>query len=151
MDLPRSAGVYALLLRVSVPLHLSIRGLQYRLEPGYYVYVGSARGPGGLRARVERHLRRAKRLRWHIDQITGGADAVMVFYAETRESECVLVPPLEADGFEHPIPGFGASDCRRKCRSHLLKCSGDLEACTARILSAFERAGLKPKTVKITA
>ena len=38
--------------------------------PGTYVYVGSALGPGGLRARVGRHASTAaKRKRWHIDYL----------------------------------------------------------------------------------
>lgn len=149
MELPKNAGVYALLLRISTPLNVRVRNLQLALEPGLYVYAGSARGPGGLKARVERHLRRAKRARWHIDQVTGAAEAVLIVYAETRESECALMPFLEAEGFEHPVPGFGASDCRRGCVSHLLRCSGDLNSCAAMILSAFERVGLRPVIVKI--
>ncbi|MFL5280923.1 MAG: DUF123 domain-containing protein [Rhodopila sp.] len=30
------------------------------LLPGRYLYAGSARGPGGMRARLDRHLRRNK-------------------------------------------------------------------------------------------
>lgn len=149
-ELPRNAGVYALLIRVSAPLDVTIRNSRHRLESGFYVYVGSARGPGGVRARVMRHLRRAKRVRWHVDQITGYAEVALIVCAETRESECVLVPFLEAEGFEHPVHGFGASDCKRKCTSHLLRCKEDLNSCLARILLAFERAGLRPVTVKIT-
>jgi Uri superfamily endonuclease len=40
------------------------------LVPGRYIYAGSAYGPGGLKARVSRHMRRAKRSQWHIDQLT---------------------------------------------------------------------------------
>ena len=43
------------------------------LAPGCYVYAGSARGPGGIRARVRRHLRPDKTPHWHIDQVTAYA------------------------------------------------------------------------------
>jgi Uri superfamily endonuclease len=36
--------------------------------PGY-LYVGSAFGRGGLRARVGHHARRAVRFHWHVDYI----------------------------------------------------------------------------------
>ncbi len=40
------------------------------LAHGTWVYVGSARGPGGLRARIARHQRPDKPRHWHIDHLT---------------------------------------------------------------------------------
>ncbi len=40
------------------------------LSPGRYFYCGSANGPGGLRSRLARHMRRGKSVHWHIDQLT---------------------------------------------------------------------------------
>jgi len=37
------------------------------LQPGFYVYVGSAHGPSGLRARLAHHLGPGSRRHWHID------------------------------------------------------------------------------------
>jgi len=39
------------------------------LLPGYYIYIGSAFGPGGVRARMLRHLRADKPKHWHIDYL----------------------------------------------------------------------------------
>ena len=75
--LPSGPGAYLLVLDVSVALPLGIpRFAGTRLEPGTYVYAGSARGPGGIRARVGRHLRKEKAVRWHVDHLTTGRQAV---------------------------------------------------------------------------
>ncbi|MDC7789088.1 GIY-YIG nuclease family protein [Rhodoplanes sp. TEM] len=85
------------------------------LAPGRYLYCGSARGPGGLRARIARHLRRRKTLRWHVDRLTTRGTVIAV-WAVPDGDECALAGALA--GLPVPIPGFGASDCRR-CPSHL--------------------------------
>lgn len=93
------------------------------LKPGWYVYSGSANGPGGIRARVGRHMRRAKRQHWHIDGLTGFADKRSALVLPGG-SECALVHAMEATGrFAHPAPGFGSTDCRA-CASHLLEWLG---------------------------
>jgi hypothetical protein len=40
------------------------------LPAGRYLYCGSAKGPGGLKARLSRHMRRGKLVRWHVEQLT---------------------------------------------------------------------------------
>lgn len=88
------------------------------VTPGYYVYVGSAFGPGGVRARVARHFRKAKRNHWHIDYLRAAIAPVCAW--------CSYIPSR----FEHDwarafgqmegvscITGFGCSDC--SCDSHL--------------------------------
>jgi Uri superfamily endonuclease len=86
------------------------------LIPGRYIYAGSANGPGGLKARVSRHTRRAKRSRWHIDQLTENGD-VLGAWIFPGGVECDLVDMYSA--LPVPIVGFGSADCQR-CRSHLL-------------------------------
>jgi Uri superfamily endonuclease len=87
-----------------------------RFAPGWYVYTGSARR--GLRARLRRHSAPAgeKRLRWHIDYLLANPAASLRFIAVSATAECAL--NQEAGG-EVPCPGFGASDCRAACGSHL--------------------------------
>ncbi len=85
-----------------------------RLPAGWYVYTGSARR--NLAARVERHLRRDKPRRWHIDWLLTRREARVIHVVLSRAAEC----PLNAEtGGEVLIPGFGASDCRAACGSHL--------------------------------
>ncbi|MGI9372862.1 MAG: GIY-YIG nuclease family protein, partial [Hyphomicrobiales bacterium] len=88
------------------------------LSAGWYLYAGNAGGPGGLRARVSRHLRTEKKPRWHVDQLTIAAETSALVFAE--KNECGLIADLLASSqFTTPLPGFGSSDCRA-CESHLL-------------------------------
>lgn len=90
------------------------------LPAGCYAYVGSARGAGGVRARVERHLRADKRTRWHIDYLLP-AVVVQAVWADfdAKRGECEWAELLvQRGGARRIVPGFGASDCQ--CAGHLL-------------------------------
>ena len=118
--LPAEPGAYLLLIELAVPLALDIPCLgESTLAPGRYAYCGSAYGPGGLRARIGRHLRRDKTLRWHVDRLTA-AGRVTGVRAVPAGRECALVRELLASpGVSVPVPGFGSSDCRT-CPAHLV-------------------------------
>lgn len=91
------------------------------LAPGWYVYAGSACGPGGIRARLARHFRPDKRAHWHIDQLTGSTRVRVWASVLPDLHECDLVANLEATGnFHAACAGFGSSDCRQ-CAAHLLR------------------------------
>jgi Uri superfamily endonuclease len=118
--LPLLPGTYALVLRISRRLELRIGALgRLAVRPGLYVYVGSALGSSGLVARVGRHYRRDKRLRWHIDYVTTVATLDEVWYTvDKARRECQWAEALQQiRGATVPLDGFGSSDCR--CRSHL--------------------------------
>jgi len=115
-------GTYALLLRCRRPARLRIGRIGViRARPGFYVYVGSALGPGGVRARVRHHQRAAGRPHWHIDYVRSRADLVEVWHAhETRRREHQWASIVsELQGASVPLPRFGASDCG--CASHLFQ------------------------------
>lgn len=90
----------------------------FTFPAGYYTYTGSAMG--GLGARLDRHRRRRKKLRWHIDYLLQHADLVDAFTVPTRRrTECRLNRRvLNMQGARVVAPGFGSSDCR--CPSHLV-------------------------------
>ena len=119
---PRSPGTYALLLRVTLwhAVRVDARGrLVAVLRPGLYAYVGSAWGPGGLAARIERHLGlRRKRLWWHIDRVLASEYVSVegVVYAPGCRGESLLAERLSR--FAEPVPGVGSSDDPR-APSHL--------------------------------
>ena len=89
------------------------------VEPGFYVYVGSALGPGGIAARVTRHLREEKSLRWHIDFLRAVTSVTEVWYAVGGEKrECQWAEAISRTRHvTRPMDGFGSSDC--DCPSHL--------------------------------
>jgi len=121
-ELPSVPGTYALWFRLDAPITIRAGRLGViSLDAGRYVYIGSAHGPGGLAARVERHLRREKRLHWHIDALTAAAPVVEVWWVETVERlECAWARALlTLPGVSVPARGFGSSDCA--CPAHLLR------------------------------
>jgi Uri superfamily endonuclease len=90
-------------------------------ERGWYAYVGSARR--GRDARVARHMRAGKPLRWHADYLFSPFPATRAWLVDTPLSECELAAHLEhATGAVRALPRFGASDCG--CRGHLLRLDG---------------------------
>ncbi len=116
--LPAARGAYALVLRLERETALDIAALGRPVLPaGLYLYAGSAWGRGGIRARAARHLRLPKARVWHVDRLTEAAavDRVLAF---PGGDECALAARAVALGAGVPVPGFGASDCRR-CPAHL--------------------------------
>ncbi len=123
-DWPSEPGVYALVLHVATPQAFPVGRLGLiTLAAGCYAYVGSARGPGGLRGRLARHLRPEKRLHWHIDALTQRVAVAQVCWQATAEPlECRWVQTLlRLPGATAPARGFGSSDCRAGCPSHLIR------------------------------
>lgn len=120
-SVPAEPGAYLLLIELAAPLALDIPRLgAATLAPGCYAYGGSAYGPGGLRARIGRHLRVDKAPRWHVDRLTA-AGRVVGLCAVPDGQECDLVRALlELSGASVPVPGFGSSDCGA-CPAHLIR------------------------------
>jgi len=89
------------------------------LRRGFYVYVGSALGPGGVQARVAHHRKVSPRPHWHIDYLRPHARLDRVWYSFSRvRREHHWARTIHAlRGAAIPRMGFGASDCR--CPSHL--------------------------------
>ena len=87
MDLPEAKGTYVLIALVTRMKRLEIGGLgACDIVPGYYAYVGSAFGAGGLRARIGHHLESTAGPHWHIDYLLGVAEPVEVWYTRPIRS-----------------------------------------------------------------
>lgn len=88
---------------------------RFSFPAGYYVYTGSAKR--GFESRVARHMRRKKKLRWHIDYLLRYARVIEVkryrSFSECGRNHRVAKIP----GSGAIVPGFGSSDCR--CVTHL--------------------------------
>ncbi|MCW8951642.1 MAG: DUF123 domain-containing protein [Rhodospirillales bacterium] len=126
-SLPDAGGAYALVIELLRPLTLALKGRpETRLDPGRYLYGGSARGPGGIRARVRRHARVGKTLRWHVDILTNTA-GVQAVAALTGGNECDVIGRVaKLPGASIPVPGFGSSDCT-DCAAHLIHLPDDAD------------------------
>lgn len=114
-------GTYALLLRTETEHSVDVGALgTLHLQPGVYVYVGSAFGPGGVRARVERHARADGARHWHVDYVRAVSRLVGVWYTHDADRrECTWAAALrQMEDARVPLEGIGASDC--DCRAHLL-------------------------------
>jgi sugar fermentation stimulation protein A len=110
------SGIYIAILYLSKTSNIAVGKLgTFNFRKGFYFYIGSAQR--NLSARLERHSKKKKPLRWHIDYLsikTEMLGAITIF--GTRELECQLAKTL-GNNFELAVPGFGASDCR--CGGHL--------------------------------
>jgi len=114
-------GTYVLLLCAEETQSIEVGALgTMTVRPGWYVYVGSAFGPGGLRARVQRHARGDGALHWHVDYLRAVTTLATVWCTHDDERrECTWVTLLRnAPGSRVPMDGFGASDC--DCPAHLV-------------------------------
>ena len=103
------------MVRLDVDSDIVVGALgKIRFSKGTYAYVGSAMN--GWRARVDRHLRAEKKVRWHIDYLLERGEAMgYAVWTGKRRRECGVARAL-AERFE-AVPKFGCSDCG--CGSHL--------------------------------
>ena len=122
-DLPTQKGTYIIYGSLKQDIAISVGALgNVTLPAGSYVYIGSAFGSGGIRARINHHLTPSLRPHWHIDHLKPYLTIRAVLWqAGTDRMECewvrqlLLLPEVGV-----PIAGFGASDCRSHCSAHLL-------------------------------
>lgn len=112
-------GVYGILINVKQNINVNVGALgNIYFEKGVYVYVGS--GQNNLEKRVSRHMRKEKKLHWHIDYLLNNKHVIVesAYCCETNKKtdECKLAMLMKPAA---PIINFGCSDC--KCNSHLFR------------------------------
>jgi Uri superfamily endonuclease len=117
-------GSYLLHLFLKKTIRIDAGSLQGVVLPrGKYIYVGSARG--GIEGRVARHQRLAQnktgKLHWHIDYLLIHPHLKFIgFETLAGKDECTVSQQLASKNkIRAPAPGFGSTDCRRGCKSHL--------------------------------
>lgn len=129
-----TSGAYVVWLWLGQETRLPVPAPGAVLAPGLYAYVGSARR--GLRARLVRHAKGSRLVRWHVDHLRRQAQVVGadVQPDPSGPGECRLAEilmrvapggPERSNRLGHAprgalgaVPGFGSSDCR--CPSHLV-------------------------------
>ncbi|MEJ2061308.1 MAG: GIY-YIG nuclease family protein [Gammaproteobacteria bacterium] len=129
--IPALPGTYVLVLESAMQGDLTVgRFGTLPMTAGYYLYVGSAFGPGGLRARLGHHACPPARPHWHVDYLRRATRLAEVWFSTAPErleaawAECLGQLPAA----EVPLPGFGARD--RRGATHLFRFSrrpGQLE------------------------
>jgi len=109
-------GVYLLLIWVRKKRLIRIGNLgPLAFKRGLYFYVG--RALGGLKTRINRHLKKRKKRFWHIDYLLEYSEILGIIYLPTscKKNECKIASQM-ARKFKF-VKNFGSSDC--KCGSHL--------------------------------
>jgi Uri superfamily endonuclease len=106
---------YQLVIEVSRAVTIQVGRLGLcTFAAGRYVYTGSAKR--NFEARIARHLRSEKKLRWHIDYLLSAPGVSVLDVRRSNLEECTL---NQAVNGEIVVPGLGASDCSHGCGSHL--------------------------------
>ncbi len=118
--IPNQSGTYCLVCYCSLASKISIGKLgTYQTNLGYYCYIGSAFGQGGLKSRVKRHLNINKSFHWHFDYLRPSLIPLEVWYStdnikrEHQWANLFLKDQLSMI----PVKKFGSSDCN--CLTHL--------------------------------
>ena len=80
-DIPRIKGSYCLIYELKETTSIQIGKLgKFDFQPGFYFYLGSAKGAGGLRARINRHFSVQQKKFWHIDYLKNCLKPIGFFY-----------------------------------------------------------------------
>ena len=114
-------GTYILLLHLPLDTTLTVGKLGIVDFPaGWYTYIGSAFGAGGLVSRIRHHLQVSEKPHWHIDYLRQEAIIHEIWLSpDTERREQIWVDlMLEIPGATILVEGFGASDSSQE--THLL-------------------------------
>ncbi len=121
-NIPAEPGSYLLFFYLRAGRSIEVGRLgSLHFRRGWYLYCGSAFGPGGLRGRLRHHLNSDSRLHWHIDYLKQVAELRKIWFMSGANMEHHWSHELATlDGLVAPFRGFGSSDC--ECFSHLVYC-----------------------------
>jgi len=111
-------ATYILAINVSEDLKIRVGQLgEVSFKEGDYIYIGSA--IGCLETRLRRHLRKNKKIYWHIDYLLENKRAkILQIWTIDKKIECQTAEVFCQDSTTEIIKKcFGSSDC--KCMTHL--------------------------------
>jgi sugar fermentation stimulation protein A len=111
-----NSGIYIAVLYLPKTEKITVGRLDTAIfKKGFYFYVGSAQR--NLSSRLERHAKKTKPMRWHIDYLSARTNILgAIIMPKSKVYECKIAKEL-GNLFKRSIDGFGASDC--KCSGHL--------------------------------
>jgi Uri superfamily endonuclease len=116
-------GVYALVMSLAKPQTIKIGKLgTFDFEPGWYIYLGTAHGGGGVKRRTDRHCRVTdnKTFKWNVDYFRPFATMHEIWFSHAHkffEHEWAWAVHWMA-GASIPVLEFGANDCYPNCPAH---------------------------------
>jgi Uri superfamily endonuclease len=138
-------GNYILLLHLLDDEILTIGKLgTFDFPAGWYAYVGSAFGSGGLVARLKHHLQPVEKPHWHIDYLRQAAQVKEIWLSPDTTSherdwaDLILAIP----GAIIIVEGFGASDSDRESHLFYFDVRPTLEDFTVGVRARFPEATL---------
>lgn len=106
---------YQLLIEVSRTVSVTVGRLgRFEFPAGNYVYTGSALR--NFEARIKRHQSAVKKMHWHIDYLLAAPGVRVREVLRHEGGECEINQRVAG---VVQVPGFGASDCKSGCVSHL--------------------------------
>lgn len=148
MEISKEKGYYILLIHINRDLDIKVGSLGLtRFKRGFYLYIGSALGRGGLYARIKRYLKRIKKPHWHIDYLLMNENVSIraIWYLEQRESSMDLESLISRNLNKvlEFIRGFGCSD-KPGDLSHLYYCGLKLYICINILNRVFKKYNLTP-------
>jgi Uncharacterized conserved protein len=138
-------GTYCLLIDLNRNESIGIgKKGEIQFKKGVYVYVGSALN--SLEGRIRRHLRKNKKMHWHVDYLLDNSSSRVIdvfFNVDGVKHECELAREISVSG--DGVGGFGCSDC--KCPAHLFYFKNESLA-TLNCLEGFKKLKLEVKTLE---
>lgn len=115
----KEKGAYILVMKLKQKQRMTVGKLPVTtFHPGLYLYVGKAKT--GLKARLNRHLSKEKKLFWHIDYFLQKAEIIEMWIKQDFFKECQVARQIKKilKASQWPRKRFGSSDCL--CPSHIL-------------------------------
>jgi Uri superfamily endonuclease len=111
-------GIYILNITLENDAVIKIgKKTEHHFRKGFYLYVGSAAGAGGIEGRLKHHKSKPEKPHWHIDYLRLHAQVSEIYVLEgEKELEHSVAEKLKKC-FTIPMTKFGSSDCG--CEAHL--------------------------------
>ena len=120
INIPDKKGTYALIFRLERNKSLTVGKLgRFLFRKGFYIYVGSAQGPGGLKGRINHHQNYCNKPHWHIDYLRTicNIEDIWVQRGQINHEHRWASFLKKSQTDQILIRGFGSSDC--SCLTHL--------------------------------
>lgn len=121
----KEKGIYILQLQLETDTSIKIgKTKEAYFNKGFYLYTGSAAGPGGIEGRLMHHRQKPDKPHWHIDYLRLYANVVDIYILEGEKDLEHSVAEKLKRVFTIPMGKFGSSDCC--CQSHLFYCKSKI-------------------------